>query len=92
MKKVALKRPDQNNPHIRAYAVAVKRGMQTQHVLPSKDGWVVKRAGASRSTKSFETQVEAIKFGKKVAKDQRTELIVHSKDGRIKARNSYEKR
>ena len=89
MKKIILKRRDPNNPQIKAYSRAVENGYKTQHVLPSKNGWVVKKAGASKASKVFEKQDSAIKFGTKIAKNNKTELIVHGKDGRIRERNSY---
>ena len=33
---------------------------RNQHVVPTKDGWAVKRAGSPKATKVFDTQQEAI--------------------------------
>lgn len=89
MRKIVLKKPNRNHPQIKAYSIAVRHGFATQHVLPSKDGWVVKRAGSSKASKVFVKQNDAIKFGRKIAKHQKTELIIHKKDGRIRERNSF---
>ncbi len=62
-----------------------------QHVLPRSDGWAVKKAGAARDTKIFSNQSEAINFAKDIAKNKKVELFIHSKDGRIRERNSYGK-
>lgn len=90
MKKVILKRPNPNNPHIKAYTVAVKNGFKALHISPSKDGWVVKKVKSSGTSHIFIKKEDAVKFGTKIAKDQRAELVIHGKDGRISERNSYE--
>ena len=89
MRKIILKRRDPNNPQIKAYSQAVENGYKIQHVLPSKDGWIVKTAGDSKASGVFEKQNSAIKFGTKIAKNKKTELVVHGRDGRIRERNSY---
>jgi uncharacterized protein YdaT len=71
----------------------MKRHPQTnnQHVLPRSDGWAVKKAGASRDTKVFDSQSQAIDYAKDVAKRNNSELFIHSRDGRIRERNTYGK-
>ena len=66
-----------------------KAASNNQHVLPHSDGWAVKKAGASRDTKVFAKQSEAISFAKDIAKNKKSELFIHSKDGRIRERNTY---
>ncbi len=62
----------------------------SQHVLSNvKGGWDVKKSGADRASKHFDTQDEAIQWAKTVAKNQKAELYVHSKDGKIREKNSY---
>lgn len=60
-----------------------------QHVVPNGSNWSVRKAGASRASGTYPTQSEAIKHGKKIAQNQKTELYIHGKDGRIRERNSY---
>ena len=60
-----------------------------QHVLPRTDGWAVKKAGAMRDTRIFDRQEQAINYAKKVAIDRCADVVIHSKDGRIRDRNSY---
>jgi hypothetical protein len=60
-----------------------------QHVLPRDGNWAVKKAGASRDTKVFEKQSKAIDFATKIAKNNKSELFIHSRDGRIRERNTY---
>jgi hypothetical protein len=62
-----------------------------QHVVPSKDGWSVRKAGASRATSTHKTQADAISAATKIAKNQKTELYIHGTDGRIRERNTYGK-
>ncbi|HEV2746448.1 MAG TPA: DUF2188 domain-containing protein [Allosphingosinicella sp.] len=60
-----------------------------QHVVPSKGGWSVMKAGSPRATSTHTTQAEAIQAATKIAQNQKTELYVHGRDGRIRERNSY---
>ena len=63
---------------------------QGQHVVPRQGKWAVRKAGSNRVTKSFDTQREAIKTARKLARSQKTEVYVHGRDGRIRERDSYE--
>lgn len=58
------------------------------HVVPSDGGWDVKVEGAGR-TRHFSTQREAIQAGRRLAQGNRSEHIVHGRDGRIRQRDSY---
>jgi hypothetical protein len=60
-----------------------------QHVVPSPSGWSVRRAGASKASSTHATQQEAITAATAIARNQRTELYIHGRDGRIRERNSY---
>jgi uncharacterized protein YdaT len=84
MRKVVLERKNLNNQQIESYTKAVKKGMSSQHVLPVDGNWAVKRAGSSRASKVFDTQKEAIKYGEKIAKDNKSDLFIHSTTGRIR--------
>jgi hypothetical protein len=67
---------------------AAKKSM---HVVASVEGgWSVRQYGAVRATKKFTTQNEAVKFAKRLAKKERTELYIHRRDGTIRAMDSYE--
>lgn len=59
------------------------------HVTPKGDGWQVKKGGASRATKLFDTQAEAIAHGRQNAINQKTELNIHGRNGQIRDKNSY---
>ena len=60
-----------------------------QHVVPHGDRWAVQSAGNGEVTRVTDTQAEAIKAGRKIAKQQKTELFIHGRDGRIRERDSY---
>ena len=62
---------------------------KNQHVVPTNDGWGVKGEGNGRLTKTFDTQAEAIDYGKGGAQNQGSELLIHGRNGQIRARNSY---
>lgn len=59
------------------------------HVVPSGQSWKVRTAGAERAAKVTSTQKEAIQKGIQMAKNARTELIVHRPDGTIRSKDSY---
>lgn len=62
----------------------------TQHVVPHPEGgWSVKKGGASHATRRFDTQREAISFGRKISKSQGSELYIHGRDGMIRKKASY---
>lgn len=63
-----------------------KRG---QHVVPTDGKWAVRKAGSARSTESFDTQREAVERARQIAKNQRTEVYIHGRDGKIRERSSY---
>ncbi|KAF2956262.1 DUF2188 domain-containing protein [Marinitoga sp. 38H-ov] len=62
---------------------------KNQHVVPHNGGWAVRGEGNKKVTKKFDTQKDAIDFGKEIAKNQKSELIIHRKDGKIRDKNSY---
>lgn len=59
------------------------------HVVPHKDGWAAKREGNDRVSKIFENKSAAVNYGRKTAKQNKTELIIHKKDGKIQDSDSY---
>lgn len=60
-----------------------------QHVVPNGSKWSVRKAGASKASGTFNTQREAIDRARDVARNQKTELFIHGRDGRIRERDSY---
>lgn len=49
----------------------------------------VRGVGNKKVTSIHLTQAEAIEKAREIAKNQESELLIHSQDGRIRERNSY---
>ena len=63
---------------------------KNQHVTPcSNGGWQVKGAGNVKATAVVSTQKQAINIARNIAKIQRSELLIHGKNGQIRERDSY---
>lgn len=62
---------------------------ENQHVVPSGEGWAVKRAGSKKATATFATQREAIERAREIARNKRSELLIHGRDGKIREKNTY---
>ncbi len=57
---------------------------KTHHVVPDpKGGWNVKKGGAQRASKHFDTKQDAVKWGRFVSIKQGTRFVIHRKDGTI---------
>lgn len=62
---------------------------KNQHVVPNGDKWSVKGENNSRMTKDFDTQKEASSFAREICINQKSELLIHNRQGRIRQKNSY---
>lgn len=62
---------------------------KNQHVVTTGDKWGIRGEGNDRLTKVFDTQKEAIDYGRGIAQNQGSELFIHGRDGQIRERNSY---
>ena len=68
----------------------MKRGPKTHHIVPNPDGgWDVKRGDASRASSHHNTKRDAITRGREISRNQRTELRIHNRDGRIADSDSH---
>jgi hypothetical protein len=66
------------------------KNKSSHHVVKSTSGgWDVKKSGASRASKNFATKDEAVHWGREVSKNQKSEFIIHGKDGRIQKTDSH---
>lgn len=54
---------------------------QAEMVVPHKDGWAVQAKGAKAPARVFDRKEDAIEYGKSVAKNKQTSLIIEKKDG-----------
>ena len=62
---------------------------RNQHVVPHNGDWAVRGAGSRRATSVHPTQREAADAAREIVRNQRSELFIHRKDGRIRDRSSY---
>lgn len=60
-----------------------------QHVVPHGDGWAVRGANNGRATAVHTTQRAAISDAREIARNQNSELLIHGRNGQIRARDSY---
>lgn len=64
---------------------------KNQHVVPHPRGWAVRGAGNDRVSSTHDTQRAAYGAARATAKQQRSEVLVHGENGRIRARDSFGK-
>lgn len=63
------------------FSKAASTNSKRVHVVPSKDGWSVKREGATRSSSVKTTKEGAVKAAKQLKSTER--IVIHKKDGTI---------
>ena len=62
----------------------MKKGQTHTMLSPTPHGgWDVKRGGADRASSHHDTKRDAVTRAREVSQNQRTELRIHNKDGRI---------
>ena len=59
------------------------------HVVPGDKGWRVEVEGTARPRSTHKTQREAAKAARDLARKNKSELLVHGRDGKIRARSTY---
>jgi hypothetical protein len=57
--------------------------------VPADDQWGVRGEGNARLTSRHATQGEAEHAAREIARRERSEMVIHRPDGRIRDRNSY---
>lgn len=62
---------------------------KNQHVVPHGDEWAVRGEGNKKVTRITRTQKEAIEIACQIARNQRSEVVIHRPDGRIRDKDSY---
>lgn len=73
-----------DTPQIRSFNKALRKGAKTQHVVRDKNGWAVKRARTKRASRVFPNQRKAINAAKDTARRNKTNVVIHKRDGRIR--------
>jgi hypothetical protein len=61
------------------------------HIVPRDGAWAIRRDGNERAMSVHPTQAEAREEATRIAKKERTEVVVviHGADGRIRERDRY---
>ncbi|TXD81490.1 DUF2188 domain-containing protein [Subsaximicrobium wynnwilliamsii] len=62
---------------------------KNQHVVKGNDGWNVKGENNSKATSNHKTQKDAIGRAREIAKNQKSEVVIHGRDGKIRDKDSY---
>ena len=60
-----------------------------QHVVPHPEGWAVKGEGNERYTATYRYQNDALDRAREIARNYRSDVIIHREDGTIRDRISY---
>ncbi|MBI2355708.1 MAG: DUF2188 domain-containing protein [Candidatus Doudnabacteria bacterium] len=84
-KEIPLKRNNKNNPQIRSYTEAIKRGQRNVHIFPKDGEWKVKRIGA-REEKRYSTRDEALSKAREDTGQNGGEIFIHNRNGLIETR------
>src|SRR5262245_62149386 len=66
-----------------------KSKLTTFHVLPRDTAWAVVKEYSSRASSVHTTQREAIEAGQELARAQQSNLLIHKRNGSIRARHNY---
>lgn len=69
-------------------AVVYGRTDKEHYVVSNREGgWDVIRGSALRASRHFDTKKDAVAYGQQVSRNQKTELIIHHKNGKIQCSN-----
>jgi hypothetical protein len=59
------------------------------HTVHRDGRWVNEVGGGERASSTHDTENEAVKAGRELARNRKTEHVIHNVDGKISERNSY---
>lgn len=62
---------------------------KNQHVVPVDGQWGIKSEGIRNTQSLYGTRAEAIACAREISRNQSSELFIHSRDGRIRERDSH---
>lgn len=63
---------------------------KSHHIVPNPlGGWDVKKSNSDRASGHFETKQKAVDAGRSISQNQKTEFIIHNKDGKISQSDSH---
>jgi len=60
-----------------------------QHVVPVGKEWGVRGEGNKRLTAVTPTKAEADKIAREIARNQKTEIVIHDRHGKIQDKDSF---
>ena len=63
--------------------------MSNKHVIYDDGVWKIKGEGSERSSGNFDTQKEAVARAREIAINQKCEVVIHGRDGKIRDKDSY---
>lgn len=59
------------------------------HVVPKGNKWATVHPGNDRASAVFSTQEQAVSQGRQIARNNHSELLIHGRNGQIRARDSF---
>lgn len=62
--------------------------VSSQYVVPRGKRWAVRKSGAERVTRHFDTQQEALEAARRIARNQGGDVYIFGRDGCIRGRDS----
>jgi len=63
---------------------------KSHHIVPNAGGgWDLKKGGADRASKHFETKRDAVDSGREISRNQKSEFVIHGQNGRIQRSDSH---
>jgi hypothetical protein len=62
---------------------------KNQHVVPRDGKWAVRGEGNSRVSSEYRTQGAAINSATRTARNEKSEVVIHGRDGKIRDKDSY---
>lgn len=74
---------------VNAFAGGIAAMGKNQHVLSHGERWAVTAEDAPEPVALFKTQSEAWEKAKSIARKERSEALLHGRNGEIRARNTY---
>jgi len=64
--------------------------VKSHHVVPNPNGgWDVKVGGGEKAIKHTETKQPAVDIARQISQNQKSELVIHNKDGKIGQKDSH---
>ena len=63
---------------------------KSTHVVTNPEGgWEIKQRNGERSSGHFDTKQETVDRARVISRNQKPELVIHNKDGKISSKDSH---